>query len=188
MSKILLWPNPTHLETFKLCNVRTSGYAMNIVLSALKLNRKLLALDLEKVELNNAKLFEYLSMHLKNNKGIKSLRLSWCSLVPKQIVSLMNNIKRRKSIQYLDLSNNSFAAEKRSFLLIKDFVNTMRRFILRSQIFHLNLEGMMLGKTVSKLVHSFRASSTLNCVHLNMNNVPPEVVYDMDFSLGIPET
>lgn len=48
--------------------------------------------------------------------------------------------------------------------------------------------GMNLGKTVSKLVHSFKTSSTLNCVHLDMNNVPPEIIYDMDNVLGIPET
>ena len=59
----------------------------------------------------------------------------------------------------------------------------MRRFILRTQIFHLNLMGMSLGKTVTKLVHSFKASSTLNCVHLDLNNVPPEHVYDMDMVL-----
>lgn len=64
----------------------------------------------------------------------------------------------------------------------------MRRFILRTQIFHLNLEGMNMGKTVTKLVHSIKASSTLNCVHLDMNNVPAEIVYDMDRELNIPET
>ena len=47
---------------------------------------------------------------------------------------------------------------------------------------------MSLGKTVAKLLHSFKASTTLNCVHLDMNNVPAEIVYDMDVQLGIPET
>ena len=47
---------------------------------------------------------------------------------------------------------------------------------------------MSLGKTVAKLVHSIKASSTLNCIHLDMNSVPPEIVYDMDLVLGIPET
>ena len=64
----------------------------------------------------------------------------------------------------------------------------MRRFILRTQIFHLNLNGMSLGKTVSKLIHSIKASSTLNCVHLDSNNIPPEIIYDMDMVLSIPET
>ena len=56
---------------------------MTILLSALKTNRKLTSLDLEAVELNNSKLFEYLCMFLKTNKVIKSLRLSWNSLFPK---------------------------------------------------------------------------------------------------------
>ena len=188
ISSILFWPNPTHLETLRLINIKTTNFSMAILLSALKTNRKLMTLDLEKVSLNNSKLFEYLSMFLKTNKVIKNLRLSWNTFFPKQIIGVMNLIKRRKSIQFLDLSNNSLAQEKRSKHYIKDFVNTMRRFILRTQIFHLNLMGMCLGKTVAKLVHSFKASSTLNCVHLDMNNVPAEIVFDMDNVLDIPET
>ena len=64
--------------------------------------------------------------------------------------------------------------------LVKAFVDSMRRFILRSQIFHLDLTGMNLGKLVTKLVHSIKANSTLNCIHLSKNNVPLEIMYNMD--------
>ena len=47
---------------------------------------------------------------------------------------------------------------------------------------------MSLGKTVAKLVHSIKSSSTLCAVHLSMNNVPLEIVYDMDKELYVPET
>ena len=187
ISKMLFWPNPTHLETLRIGKVRTNNYSMAIVLAALKTNRKLVCLDLEQVQLSHAKLFQYLCMFLKSNKGIKNLRLSWTSLFPKQTVEVLNLIKRRKTIQYLDLSNNCLAKDKRSYHIIKDFVNTMRRFILRTQIFHLNLVGMSLGKTVGKLVHSIKASSTLNCIHLDQNNVPLDYIYDMDCELDIPE-
>ena len=160
---------------------------MLVLLSALKLNKKLLCLDLERIELTNSKLFEYLCLFLKQNKVIKSLRLSWNSFLPKQIVSVMKHIKRKKTLYFLDLSNNSLAFDKRSLVYIKDFVNTMRRFVLRSQIFHLNLNGMSLGSTVTKLLHSFKASSTLNCVHLCMNNIPEKIIRDMDFHFNIPE-
>ena len=86
ISKILLWPPPTHLDTLRLINVKTTNFAMATVLSALKTNRKLLSLDLEAVEINNSKLFEYLCMFLKSNKVIKGLRLSWNSFFPKQII------------------------------------------------------------------------------------------------------
>ena len=59
---------------------------------------------------------------------------------------------------------------------------------MRTQIFHLDLTGMSLGKTVAKLTHAIKASSTLCCVHLSMNNVPLEIVYDMDKELGVPES
>lgn len=47
---------------------------------------------------------------------------------------------------------------------------------------------MSLGKTVAKLVQSIKASSTLNCVHLGMNNIPLEIIYYMDKEFGTPET
>ena len=47
---------------------------------------------------------------------------------------------------------------------------------------------MSLGKTIAKLIHAIKASSTLNCVHLDMNNLPQEVIYDIDMTLAIPET
>ena len=137
---------------------------------------------------NNPKNFEYLCQFLKANREIKSLRLSWNSLLPPQVIEVMSIIKRRKSIQFLDLSYNSMAPEHRHRALAKHFVNMMRRFILRTSIFHLNLEGMGLGKIVAKLVHSFKASSTLNCVHLSDNNVPLEIIYDLDTQLQVPET
>lgn len=95
---MLFWPNPTHLETLKIGKIRTNNYSMAILLSALKNNRKLITFDLEQVQLSNGKLFDYLSMFLKSNKVIKSLRLSWTSLFPKQIVEVLNLIKRRKTI------------------------------------------------------------------------------------------
>ena len=64
----------------------------------------------------------------------------------------------------------------------------MRRFILRTSIFHLDLTNMSLGKTVGKLVHAIKQSSTLVAVHMSNNNVPLEYVYNMDKELGIPET
>ena len=64
----------------------------------------------------------------------------------------MNLIKRRKTIEFLDLSYNNLAPDPRQKALVKQFVNTMRRFILRTQIFHLNLTAMSLGKTVGKLI------------------------------------
>ena len=64
----------------------------------------------------------------------------------------------------------------------------MRRFILRTSIFHLDLTSMSLGKTVGKLVHSIKQSSTLVAVHMSNNNVPLEYVYNMDKELGVPET
>lgn len=47
---------------------------------------------------------------------------------------------------------------------------------------------MSLGKTVAKLVQSIKASSTLNCVHLGMNNIPLQIIYYMDKEFGTPET
>jgi len=41
ISKILLWPNPTNLEKLTINNVKTTNYAVAVVLSALKNNRKL---------------------------------------------------------------------------------------------------------------------------------------------------
>lgn len=100
----------------------------------------------------------------------------------------MNLIKRRKTIEFLDLSYNNLAPDPRHQALVKQFVNTMRRFILRTQIFHLDLTAMSLGKTVGKLVQSIKQSSTLNAVHLSNNNVGLDYVYNMDKELGIPET
>ena len=187
IAKILLWPNPTNLERLSLKNLRTTNYAMAIVLHALKTNRKLVSIDIEKIQLNNGKNFEYLGAFLKSNKSIKSLRLSWCSFLPKQIVGVMNLIKRKKTLEFLDLSNNNLAPEPRSMQIVQQFVNAMRRFIPRTQIFHLNLNEMSLGKTVAKLVPAILKSSTLNVIHLGGNMVPLEIVYRMDADLGIPE-
>ena len=64
----------------------------------------------------------------------------------------------------------------------------MRRFILRTSIFHLDLTAMSLGKTVGKLIQSIKQSSTLVAVHMTNNNVPLDYVYNMDKELNIPET
>jgi len=102
--------------------------------------------------LNNGKHFEYLCLFMKSNKAIKKLRLSWVSFMPKQTVEIMGLIKRRKGIRFLDLSYNNLVPDKKQKGLVKNFINIMRRFILRTQIFHLDLTGMNLGKTVGKLV------------------------------------
>ena len=132
ISRILFWPNPTHLEKFILRNVKTNFYSIAIILSALKTNRRLIHFELEKVSLNNPKNFDYLCLFFKANREIKNLRLSWNSLLPNQIIEVMSLIKRRKTIQFLDLSYNSLAPEPRHMHLAKQFVNMMRRFILRS--------------------------------------------------------
>lgn len=98
ISNMLFWPNPTHLETLRLGSLKTNNYSLAILLSALKTNRKLICLDIEKITLYNSKLFEYLSQFLKTNKMIKNLRLSWNGFFPKQIIGIMNLIKRRKTI------------------------------------------------------------------------------------------
>ena len=56
--------------------------------------------------------------------------------------------------------------------IVKSFVYQMRKFILRSNIFHLDLSGMMLGKIVNKLIESIKASSTICVVHLSQNGIP----------------
>ena len=84
----------------------------------------------------------------------------------------MSLIKRRKGIQYLDLSNNNIYPDRNQKALLRQFVTIMRRFILRTKIFHLDLSGMNLGKTVGKLIHSIKNSSTLCCIHLDKNSVP----------------
>ena len=76
---------------------------------------------------------------------------------------------------------------KRNAHVIKIFIDFMRKFILRSNIFHLNLSGMQLGKVINKLVESIKANSTLCCVHLSENNVPLEIINYMDKTLYIPE-
>ena len=63
----------------------------------------------------------------------------------------------------------------------------MRRFILRSQIFHLNLSGMQLGANVHKLIEVIKASTTLAVVHMSENHVPQEVEAYIDSSLPIPD-
>ena len=112
-SKILLWPNPTNLEKFCLSNLKTTQYAMALVLNALKNNRKLVHFEAEKIVINNKQNFEYLCQFLKSNKSIKNLRLSWNSFMPKQIIEVMNLIKRRKTIEFLDLSYNNLAPDPR---------------------------------------------------------------------------
>ena len=139
ISKMLLWPNPTHLEKLSLRNLKTNSFAMAIILSALKTNRRLLSFEVEKIPLKNPKNFEYLCQFFKSNHHLKNLRLSWNNFLPQQIVDVMSVIKRRKTIQFLDLSFNSLAPDPKNTILVKQFVNTMRRFILRSQIFHLDL-------------------------------------------------
>ena len=111
ISQILLWPNPTHLEKLSLSNLKTSSYALAIVLSAMKQNRKLICLEIDQIPINNTKNFEYLSQFLKVNRDIKSLKLSWCSFMPKQTVEVVTLIKRRKNLQFLDLSHNAMVSK-----------------------------------------------------------------------------
>ena len=61
ISQILLWPNTTQLEKLSLSNLKTSSYALAIVLSAMKQNRKLICLEIDQIPINNTKNFLYLS-------------------------------------------------------------------------------------------------------------------------------
>ena len=79
----MLWPNPTNLEKLSICNLRTTSFAMAVVLAALKNNRKLITFEAEKIVINNKQNFDYLCQFLKSNKSIKSLRLSWNSFLPR---------------------------------------------------------------------------------------------------------
>ena len=66
-----------------MCNLKTTSFAMAVVLAALKNNRKLITFEAEKIVINNKQNFDYLCQFLKSNKSIKSLRLSWNSFLPK---------------------------------------------------------------------------------------------------------
>lgn len=61
----------------------------------------------------------------------------------------------------------------------------MRKLIGETQIFHLNLSGMNLGRLASKLVEPIRLSPQLNSIHLSANNLPPEVVTYIDRALTV---
>ena len=132
ISKMLLWPNPHCIDKLVLSNLRVTSYAMAMILSSQKGNRKLSIFEIEKIPLNNAKNFEYLCSFLKANKSIKVLKLSWVNFLPMQIIEVMNIVKRRKTIHFLDLSYNNMAPEPRHKSLIRTFINVMRRFILRT--------------------------------------------------------
>jgi hypothetical protein len=156
---------------------------MAMVLGSMKTNRKIKRFGIHKIPLNNNRLYEYVLSFLKANKIIEALTLSWNNFLPKQLTELMLTISRKKTLYELDLSYNNMVETSRTQPLVKIFIDKMRKFILRSNIFHLDLTGMQLGKLVNKLVESIRASSTLCCVHLSENNIPFEIMKYMDKTL-----
>ena len=79
---MLLWPVPYNLEELALAKVKTTNFAMAIVLSALKTNRRLQKLALHSVSLQNNKLYEYVYQFVKNNKCLNSLAITWAYILP----------------------------------------------------------------------------------------------------------
>lgn len=79
---------------------------------------------------------------------------------------MISEIVKKKSIMYLDLSWNNMKPRKNT-TETERFVDNMRRFILTSKIFHLDLTGMQIGKPINKLIEACRASQTLGAIHLS---------------------
>ena len=91
---------------------------------------------------------------------------------------VMTQLLKKKELYFLDLSWNNMVDHREQGgpkSEIFNFVMLMRRFILRSKIFHLNISGMQLGANVHKLTEVIKASTTLAVVHLSDNYVPLEV-------------
>ena len=89
------------------------------------------------------------------------------------INQLMTQLLKKKELYFLDLSWNNMVDHRETGLKseIFNFVMLMRRLILKSKIFHLNLSGMQLGANVHKLTEVITASTTLAVVHLSDNSV-----------------
>lgn len=88
----------------------------------------------------------------------------------------------------MSLSANSDNVDDETQKSIQGFIGSMRKLIAKSQIFHVNLSGMNLGKHVEKLVEAIKISPSLNSIHLSQNNLPADLVDLLDRTLKVPQT
>ena len=120
------------------------------------------------------------------------LKLAWAGLQPTMICKIAKIIARRKKLTHLDLSFNTILtvnedSSPRSYKFATQFVSSLRKIIVSTQIFHLNLSGMNLGKLARNLVEPIRLSSQLNSIHLSQNNLPEETVLYIDRALTVSQ-
>ena len=102
------------------------------------------------------------------------------------MVSLSTSIYTLKNqLTFLDLSYNKMDNPKYQ----KKFICRIRNLICFGRLFHLNLSGMNLGKSICDLAEAIKTSENLCGVHLSDNGkLSPEVLYFLDKTLNIPRS
>jgi hypothetical protein len=143
-------------------------------------------------------IFDYIAAFVKTNKEINVLKLAWACFSDKQLYTLSRMLPAKERLTHLDLSYNNIQTGSDSSELLSSerskttpgygFVSNIRKLIMKSQLFHLNLSGMNLGRLTSKLVEPIRISTSLNAVHLSANNLPRDLIHYLDSALKVPHT
>jgi len=103
-----------------------------------------------------------------------------------QLEALMKLLVKKKTLYHLDLSWNNMVETRDTKKYVHSFVNSLRKLIMKSRIFHLDLTGMQLGSNVHRLVEPLRNCLNICSLHLSNNAIPPEIKFYLDRALKIP--
>ncbi len=184
IGRMLLWPSPHHLQHLILQDVKTQVSSIGTLLYFMKDNRGLKTLRLKGIDLNNARLITLLIRFFRQNtQNLTNLQLSSTNLPLASLSQIVGYLTRNRTALQWLDISGHKLAKTKASLIL---ASKLKYILQNCSLVHLDLSGMLLDKLVFIVLEGIFESKTLQAVHLSDNEFTVDQCFIIDKILRIP--